>query len=690
LICILNPCPCVASTRDRNELRMNVRALHKHVLWCITQPMTMKDVVLLHRNLKKRQESTGNISVEEKVVKALQFGLRSKNTIKEAEKKDFSERDQCDNSKDTVPAPTGMASSTDDINLQSVVSDNSNYDVTVTEKKDEELKTGTMITQPKEEKGLDLSNVENVVEEEKRSLIYQLQSALEKKDAFRTSSGDNSQTQQQREQAFCSKGNNTQNDTGIRITASERLGGYLHPRDMRRLVSPFSASNEPDVIVRRHVMLLNFDPLRAIILRDRMLVIAPRGADALLVRLENRLRHSHKAAYLGHGDCIVDDNQHKHQQQQQQQAKPSQPEILQNDSVDMDSRNTGTCTDNPVDVSIPLVSGNIPLVPVIKEPGKLDLINKVAAALQESLDEDEVSKNDLPRDIKTLATNVGKVVFSDTSETESISNFFDDAGEWDDLHNTTAVDFLPFELLCVDTVLHEVTAILTDDTYRLQEQSYECLQDQGIGSHQKRGRRSELSTSTRKKETRRNVDPLMAIRLQKDALMEMSNRITRFIQSMNRILDNDENMALMNLSQLITHPERFVKPVDNALILAEVDEPQLILEAHLQVGLTLDNALTLLQGQLNTSNDLIGQRLTSLTNRILFANTLITVGSFAVAIGSFVGSIMGMNVRNFLEDSDKAFAIITWSTVCGSFCICCFVMFVLIVTGTVPNLMDNI
>jgi hypothetical protein len=57
------------------------------------------------------------------------------------------------------------------------------------------------------------------------------------------------------------------------VTYRERLGGYLHPRDMRRLVTPFSASNEPGIIVRRHVMLFNFDPLRAIILRDRLLVM---------------------------------------------------------------------------------------------------------------------------------------------------------------------------------------------------------------------------------------------------------------------------------------------------------------------------------------------------------------------------------------------------------------------------------
>ena len=77
---------------------------------------------------------------------------------------------------------------------------------------------------------------------------------------------------------------------GDEVTYRERLGGYLHPRDFRRLVTPFSASNEPEVIVRRHVVLLNFDPLRAIILRDRLLVFVPPGADSVLHRLEVRVR----------------------------------------------------------------------------------------------------------------------------------------------------------------------------------------------------------------------------------------------------------------------------------------------------------------------------------------------------------------------------------------------------------------
>ena len=55
-------------------------------------------------------------------------------------------------------------------------------------------------------------------------------------------------------------------------TSNERLGGFLHPRDMRRLTTPFSASNEPEIMVRRHVMLFNFNPVRAMYVQSWTLV----------------------------------------------------------------------------------------------------------------------------------------------------------------------------------------------------------------------------------------------------------------------------------------------------------------------------------------------------------------------------------------------------------------------------------
>jgi hypothetical protein len=88
-------------------------------------------------------------------------------------------------------------------------------------------------------------------------------------------------------------------------TRHERLGGYLHPRDMRRFVTMFSASNEHELIVRRHVMLFCYDPVRAIVLRDRVLIIIPQGEDAILNRLKKKLLGKSSDA----GETIVQDKQ---------------------------------------------------------------------------------------------------------------------------------------------------------------------------------------------------------------------------------------------------------------------------------------------------------------------------------------------------------------------------------------------
>jgi len=68
-------------------------------------------------------------------------------------------------------------------------------------------------------------------------------------------------------------------NTSACATYRERLGGYLYPRDMRRLMTPFGESNEPAILVRRHVILLNIDPLKAIVLRDRLLVLFRRDQE---------------------------------------------------------------------------------------------------------------------------------------------------------------------------------------------------------------------------------------------------------------------------------------------------------------------------------------------------------------------------------------------------------------------------
>ena len=362
----------------------------------------------------------------------------------------------------------------------------------------------------------------------------------------------------------------------------ERLGGYLHPRDMRRLVTPFSASNEPQLMVRRHVMLLNFDPLRAIVLRDRLLVIVPDGADSILIDLERRVR----------GGITEMENQVF--------GKERAP------------KSSGTST-------------------VKKSRSAAEL---VANDETHQLGEDD--KKDSTISDKT------DVVSSDDDIVED---------EWEELQKMNW-DNMPFELQSVDAVLQTVTAMLVVDARKVHHRSTFAMRElRGDSPGQKRSGPGEHAQER--------------LRLHKDEVNMMESRVQGFVRAMNDLLDDDEDMTLMNLSRLLTHPERFLQPVPEEVLHEESDEPELILEVYLQQALSIVNELDLLKGQIITTEEQISMQLDAIRNRLLFINTLLSVASLCVSIGSFVGSIFGMNLTNHIEDNPTAFTRVTVGTVVG-------------------------
>jgi len=233
------------------------------------------------------------------------------------------------------------------------------------------------------------------------------------------------------------------------VTYRERLGGYLHPRDMRRLVTPFSASNEPDVIVRRHVILLNFDPLRAIIVRDRLLVIVPDGADSLLVSLEQRVRGGVSEVEnsifgapsdRGSGDENPNDSTHAMHGSERDHAQPKKS-----------------------------------LVDRLMMRGS-DLVDEMASSLHSRKDDKDRKSSFIPSIIK-------KSIMS-SSHTRKDSELSDgspkddgEMDEWDEMQGREWVN-LPFELQCVDACLHIVCNLLSQDTSEIQEAT--LLYIQGI------------------------------------------------------------------------------------------------------------------------------------------------------------------------------------------------------------------
>lgn len=418
------------------------------------------------------------------------------------------------------------------------------------------------------------------------------------------------------------------------VTYRERLGAYLHPRDMRRLVTPFSASNEPELIIRRHAILLNFDPLRAIILRDRLLVLVPDGADSLLVNLERRVRG---------GSTEVEDS------------------IFGKDIGNV-SADIGSTDHSHLSSSSAAKKSN--LMSKILKKGNSILHSTKSATPDSSvfsvLSYKSAEQQPVPSETATEDAISDEVDAYDDNDDNNEDN------EWEEMAGKEWID-LPFELQCVDAVLHTVCGILTEDTSDLQDAALgyikRLLQDHGGMAD----------------------DPLTLIRAVKDAIREMRSRVKGFVKSMNRILDEDEDMALMNLSRLLTNPERFIQPVPQEVLEEESDEPELILEAHLQIAFTLENALELIQGQIDTASELVDQKLDAVRNRILYVNMVISVMSLCVGSASLVGSIFGMNLTNGLELDDSAFKQVTAGTIASAVALGILIISVLVYSGTIPR-----
>ncbi|GBG31250.1 Magnesium transporter MRS2-B [Hondaea fermentalgiana] len=69
-----------------------------------------------------------------------------------------------------------------------------------------------------------------------------------------------------------------------------RFKGTLQHRDIRVLDPSFAQSRDPGILARRHSILVNLQPIRALLFYNKTLVFVPDGADSILSTLMQRLR----------------------------------------------------------------------------------------------------------------------------------------------------------------------------------------------------------------------------------------------------------------------------------------------------------------------------------------------------------------------------------------------------------------
>jgi magnesium transporter len=240
--------------------------------------------------------------------------------------------------------------------------------------------------------------------------------------------------------------------------------------------------------------------------------------------------------------------------------------------------------------------------------------------------------------------------------------------EWDDLEGRAWID-LPFELKAVDAVLHTVSVMLAKDVDTLQEAVYDTVDEvvvkgrASIGDHNQQ-----------------------LLRAFKNEIKEMSSRVDNFVRAINEALDDLEDLSLMNLSRLLTHPERFIQPVPEEVLNEESDEPELILEVYMQQALSIYNQLDLLKGQVTTSEELMAMQLDTVRNRLLYVNAAVSIFTLTVSIAALIGSIYGMNVINGREEEPGAFNSIVIGTSVGCFVFLCSLLFVFYKALSLPNI----
>ncbi len=439
------------------------------------------------------------------------------------------------------------------------------------------------------------------------------------------------------------QGQGNQNNQGT-LTIRERLGGYLHPRDMRRLVTPFSSSNEPELMVRRHVMLLNFDPLRAIVLRDRMLLLVPDGADSILMNLERRVR----------GGI---DEMEKH-------IFGEIPSSLEAEIASSLDNDLGSSSNGIIQQSLDSET---------KDGDNDENKNDDELSLHVSSDEENNKQaeddDDLSYEDDKRLQKLEEYEQSEKDETnDSVQTAYSD--EWEEFEEFEGGDWieLAFELQSVDAVLSSVLKMLSDDSKSLRKKIFSVMEEM-------RGDSISAVPGDHVQEQ---------LRILKDKVREMEGRVQGLVRAMNQILDDEEDMALMNLSRLISHPERFIQPVSQEVLNEESDEPELILEVYLQQALSEVNALNLLRGNIINTEELVSLQMDIVRNRLLYINTVVSVISLTVASASLVGSIFGMNLTNHLENDDTAFTEVVVGTLVGIVCMLVLILVLISRSGVMP------
>jgi len=229
----------------------------------------------------------------------------------------------------------------------------------------------------------------------------------------------------------------------------------------------------------------------------------------------------------------------------------------------------------------------------------------------------------------------------------------------DDHHaiNEFSLNFNRFELIVMETALHLVCSSLFSKVRMLEPAVASALND--------------LRAESRGLDVMQTqVDELLPL---KNLLDELRKRVKEIKRAINKVLDNDDDMAMMCLSTRHLPPQKEAiptNPVDartaatgggSAAIIeaGEVMAVETLFESYLHEAEWIASEVDDLLDEITNTEENVVLQLDLLRNRILRFELTLSISSFVMSFGAVITGAFGMNLLTHLENNKSMFYVIS-------------------------------
>jgi hypothetical protein len=120
------------------------------------------------------------------------------------------------------------------------------------------------------------------------------------------------------------------------------------------------------------------------------------------------------------------------------------------------------------------------------------------------------------------------------------------------------------------------------------------------------------------------------------------------------LVDNDDDVALMNLSLLKEKPNLYIKPLQPEICNAH-EELSILIESYLMDYNTLESKLQFLKAQITNAEELMSFRLDTARNELLIVDMSLAIVMCTLAGGTYISSLFGMNLDSGVEEAQYWF-----------------------------------